>query len=844
MRPAWRAGLLSARSALSRHRHLLALAIFVLVIGTVYQSVLLGDRSLVTNGPLAPGHLFVGDPSAGGPITAPFERLESVAWSHGHLPIVDPYQGYGIPLIADQGVPVYPPQVLAHLIFPHNYSIWIVVNLIALAFGCYLLASAFGQSFFAAMAVGTAAAFAGVAPPNLNMGMLNPLAVLPFVLVSIRFAVDPASRHRRSALLGAVTSVALLCLSGFQEVLPLMAAVIVLYTAGMIIHFRTWSVRPGLIVATALSGFGGVVVGIVGLLPPLDILRSHSSLNAPGSYVLHEPLNWLSTLFVPGIAGQGLAAEPQQLGHTVWTLGTPILFPVLVLAVLVAVRHGGRHVRFYVWPSVALVVYGILGYANVLNVLKLFDVPLLNSIVTIRLLQFGWWIPWCLLLGAVISNVRLLNKLDALAVLVATGLLDLYFVAKFGDALKAQKLGQYLLLAHHAAIKAAIVVVVFLVLVAAARSLRWPLAVPSALAVLVLTTSLYYLPTNFFPASGDTVTSTLRVPGVDPRSGNHLVYFGGAFPMPTTTYSNQVWGPIIPWPLQALALTTFTNAQTGGFSPIFDGVPTFALANNDARLVSLLRSLGTDTLVMSSPLPSSSFGVIATCGKPTPPGAMPELCLLGKASFVGGPSAPPGIAYAVLGATPLVDADARLVAVSTTGVGLDRLLAHLSPTATSLPPEAYVTTTEHRLTAARDVVGIERTADTQSVTLALRSGTAGIAVLRESYMDGMHATVNGRSVPVMAVDGGLWTAVPIDGGRSHVVLDYVSHGEIAEFGVGAVGLVALGVAWIALGVIRLRRRLRATASRPASGMPAAPTDAAPTPVPPGDDTEMVSPHQL
>jgi NADPH2:quinone reductase len=106
-----------------RHRHAVAFGVFVMLIGGLYLSVLLGDRSLITNGPPPSGPLFVGDPLAGGPITFPLERLESMAWAHLQYPVINPYQAYGVPLLSDQGAPVYPLQVIAHLVFSLNYSI-------------------------------------------------------------------------------------------------------------------------------------------------------------------------------------------------------------------------------------------------------------------------------------------------------------------------------------------------------------------------------------------------------------------------------------------------------------------------------------------------------------------------------------------------------------------------------------------------------------------------------------------------------------------------------------------------------------------------------------------------
>jgi hypothetical protein len=450
------------------------------------------------------------------------------------------------------------------------------------------------------------------------------------------------------------------------------------------------------------------------------------------------------------------------------------------------------------------VVYGVLGYANVLHVLELFDVPVLNSILTIRLLQFMWWIPWCLLLGAVISNVRLLRWYDAATALVITGLVDLLLVVKFRNTLQTHHLAQYLNVTKHATIKAAIIAFVF---VGAVALWRWVGAgiATAAMAGVVLGSCLYYLPINFFSPVGETTPSAMRIPYGDQQSDG-LVYLNGAYTLPTTTYAVQVWGPIMPWPYQATLLTLFPNDQSGGFSPLFDGVPTFGLVKPTPRLVSLLRSMGVDAMVTSTALDPATFGAVAECGAPASAGGAQGICLLGPTEFVGGPTAPPGIAYAVLGASPLVQVGARPVAVPDNTTGLNSFLSKLSTTATSLPDEAYVTSSHRRLTGASGVLGLSRQADTQTVTITLTAKTPGIVVLRAAHAGGMTAAVNGKEAPALPVDGGLWTAVRVGPGRSVVVLHYATTAILAEFALGAVGLALLLVAWLVLAAMSARGR--------------------------------------
>ncbi len=747
--------------------------------------------------------MFVGDSLAGGPITLPLELLASHAWLHLQYPIIDPYQGFGISLLANQGVPVYPPQLIVDLLSPHNYSMWILVNLVAIAFGSYLLAASFGQCFFASIAVAGAASLAGVAPPNLNQGMLNPFALLPFLLLSIRFVLDPGSRYRPQGWLGAITCTTLLALSGFQEVLPLMTVVIVVYTIAMAVHFETFRRRRRLFFATALAGGMGLIIGCVGLLPSLAAISAGSGVNGPGAYRLHAPLFWLSTLTVPSLTGGAMGAQPQDLGQTVWTLGSPVLLAVLVLAVALSLRKGGEAVRWYVWPSAFFVLFGILGYADVLHVLGIFDVPLFTSIVTIRFLQFAWWIPWCLLLGVVISNARLLKWPELSGALAVTTAFDLVLVARFRDALVERHVSTYLKDTDGALVFALVLVLVFLTAAWTVR-LVGPTVASGAMTAVILGSCIYLVPTNFFPASAGTAVTAFRMPGTSLQTRTPLVFLG-TVQQPTQYFSSQIWGPIIPDAYQKITKALFSKAETHGYGPLADGM-TFGFASVDPRLIAVLRSLGVNILLTRSALSVAVFGPISRCGSPSSEGAPKVLCLLGRASVTGGSRARRPFAYAIAGASPLVVDTARPIAVPSSRTAIRDLLRHLSPRSSGLPPYQYLTSARRDLMPSTKVEGMARTATTESIELSLRSETSGLAVLREAYSPGMHANVNGRSVAAMSVDGGLWTAITLERGMNHVELDYATTSDLIEFAVGLAGMLSLVVAWSSLTLTAVWKR--------------------------------------
>ena len=794
-----------------RHPHAVAFSLFAVVIGVLYWPVLDGARSLVTNGRVQ-RPFFVIDTLGGGPIQAPLTRLAAASWGHLQLPIVDPFQGFGIPLVSNQGVPVYPPQVIAHLLFPGNYSTWFVINLVALAFGVYLLARAFGVSFSGGMAAGFLAALAGPVPPNINTSVPNPLAVLPFVLVAVRYAVDPGSSHRRTAMLGIATSVALLCLSGFQELLPLMAVVIVVYTAALVVHYQTWRSRPRRIAGVAAAGFAGAAIGSIGILPTLAVVNAGASVNGPSSYLSHSPVFWLSTLVFPTLTGRAMNESPQGLGHPVNAIGTPLLVLVVVLALLAALRAEGRATRWYVLPSVAFVLFGVLAYADVAHVLQLLHVPVFEEIGSNRFLQFAWWVPLCLLVGTVVSNAGVLRWTDVLSALAAAVGVGAYTYWRYRQALAASHVpgGPSV---GHAPIVAATVVVCF---VAAIVAGRWTGArfAGGLMAAVVLASCVYALPTNFAPAADGRAVAAVKVPGDRSASGDQLAFFG-IRQLPTRQYSVQLWGPVIPEAYRVALTGLFNYPETGGLGALWVVAPTLGVVTLTPRTVSVLGSMGVDLLLLTRPLSGSGFSSIPSCAKAST--SSPHLVC-----FVGGEpdrpqearGSPKNVyAYRVVGADPLVQPTAVPVPVASTAAALQKVSHELSPALLRFPSKAFVTTGAAHLRAARGVRGIDRRATAEHVWITLHTVTAGLAVLRESYEPGMHAVVDGRAVPASPVDGGLWTAVTVPSGTSHVVLDYATTAEVVEFAGGAAGLLLLTGLWMALAVSRGRRaRVRGRSS--------------------------------
>jgi len=785
-------------------RHVLALAFFVAIIGIVYGPAVLGHASLKTNSDWPPGPLFVIDPSAGGYITLPLEKLGLLAWSHLQLPALDPYQGYGIPLLATQGVPVFLPELIVHLLAQSNYSLWNVIRLLVLAFGAYLLASSFGQSMVASIAVGVGISFAGVAPPNNNLEMLNPLMVLPFVLLSLRYLLDPAKPRKALYVLGLITSIFMLAISGYQEPLPLLAVVIVIFALAMIVHFHTLGDTSRLWL-TLGSGIAGMVIGAIGFLPTLNAVKAGMGETGPQRYLDAVPRFWLATLSLPHIQGTGLVVAPTDLGQPVWIFGSPVLLLVLALAVFGVVRHR-RSSLWYVGPSLVLAVFGILGYANLLGTLDVFGFFPFDSINTVRDLGFMWWLPWCLLLGFVISVAKTFKVYEVVASLVVAIALDLALYDNFTSASRSAHVVGGVSTAHHGLLLAGLVMAAFAVGIVLAR-----LIAGGTLAALVfIVATVLLVPTNFFPAQAGITLDHVQGPAI--ATSDVLTFNPGEWQLPTEVNSVQIFGPILPKPYtQIIAALLPPKLTVNGLNGVNVGQPTLFGAQVTSHLVHILRSLGVNEIASTEAFAPTGISSVPACSAKVVTAHHDfGLCYLGSGSFTGGHRVVANSLYELKGVDPLVAPSSHMVRVPSNAVGLHRTLVAIASDGGILPSTPTITAQQQIPPPARGLIGLRRSANTESVVIGTRAKTGGLAVLRDTYLSGMHCQVNGRPVTCYPVDGGLWTAVSIPAGVARVTLGYVSTSVHLEFDVAIAGTIILALGWIGLLVLSLKHKLRTT----------------------------------
>ena len=779
------------RSRTLGRQHIVALVLLSALIGLLYFGVIGGSAALKTNTSLPPGPLFVIDPYAGGPITMPMEYLATMAWSHLQLPIVDLFQGYGFPLIASQGVPVFPPEILTHLIFPNNYSIWNLLRIIFLAWGTYLLAASFDLTFFSSLAAGVAVSLIGFAPPNINVGMLNPILVLPFVLLSLRYLLDPKRPKYTLPALGLATSMAMLALSGFQEVLPLAALVIAIFTIAMTLKYKTIRIEPSRILWAIVASLSGLLAGAIGFLPTLQALAHGMGINGPNRYLNSVPLWWLATLAIPHINGPALALPPQNIGLSIMTLGTPFLFVVIVLPIIITYKHVPS-LSWLVYPSAIMSIFGILGYADIGNTLHIFSTFPFNAIDMNRFLQFAWWLPWCLLLAVTITYARHLGITTLGIAFAITTIIDVVLSGLYIHQLGTHQLANHQLAAVIALLTSLLICAVFLISLRITRSSN-----PTLWATLVVVaTAIIFLPNNLYPSSGNQ-----HINSVGGSGSTSLTFFVNQTQLPTLTPAVNAFSPINTVAYIDTIKTLFpANVMLNHLPGTFTTAPTAELAIVNSSLLNKLKSLGVTNIVDTQPLPLRTN--ILPCAHTN---ESLSICSIGKVSLSGAKSSPTkAYSYDLPGASPVIDPVHYVQSTRSNSSALASFVRAIIQNNRTIPPTAFLTNLHGSHQLATDPRVLHRSLTTEAATIRVHSQSAGITVLREANLPGSTCSINNRHARCISADGGLWTALRIPKGLSTIRIDYVSTPDTLEFIVAELGLGSLAILWIIAAIRKVR----------------------------------------
>ncbi len=601
------------------------LAIFVADL-SVYFPVVLRRASVMTDTSRWPtGPLFVGDPAAGGQITYYKELAVAQAWHHMHLPLWLPTEGYGITLAGNQAAPWFLPEVVLHLLVPGNFSLWNVLCVILASLGAYFLARHLGLGNVPSIAAALIYGLSGPMVANLNLDMINPIAVTPYAILAALRLVETSSDRGRYLIwwAAAAFSISQLFLAGFAEVLPLemiLISLFVLGRSGYIARSRREFLR--LIarwVGAAIVGVAGSLIASVSLMLPLS---TYQLFQPVGAELAAEPKYWWLTLVDPWAFGRGLAAGPFQAGHTVWAPGNPLIFmfaAAAVLGLLKVPRGWGRGWRIVM---AAIMLFGILGFANALGVLNILRLPPLSLIYSPRFLPFVWWLPAALMAGAGLEAVgegRRYLGLVALAVTtVATGILVADVFVKGGTIFPAID-SKNLTATIRSNLPVGMAFAVGVIIIVSAPR-RWrSMASLVALGGLVL----LLVPRNFFPvAQAPQQLASVAMPIRAAGLGNGLSFSPGDYTVPSGLIglgipSIQAFDVFFPKGYANTVAHYFGDGNAmSTASPLYPAAPSMIDVPVNDGTIPLLRKIGVETIVLPYRLDPANLATVAIVREP------------------------------------------------------------------------------------------------------------------------------------------------------------------------------------------------------------------------------------
>ncbi len=607
-------------------RECASLFLLAAVIISVYYPIILRRASVMTDTSRWPyGALFVGDPAAGGQITYYKELAVAQAWSHLHLPLWLPTEGYGITLAGNQAAPWFLPEIVMHLLFPGNFSLWNVSCVFLAAAGAYVLARHLGMGRLAAIASGLIYGLSGPMVANLNLDMINPIAVTPFAIVAALRLVESRSDRRYLVLWWALTALAVsqLFLSGFAEVLPLEMALIgllVLVRTAYLARSRWEFIRlTARWVGAAILGLVGSLIASVSLILPLSMYKVFQP---AGAELAAEPKYWWLTLIDPWAFGRSLAGGPFEASNTVWTPGNPLIYMFVAAAVLGLLRVPRGWSRAWRIAMIALVAFGLLGFANILGVLNVLRIPPLDLIYSPRFLPFLWWLPAALMTGAGLEAVARSGRrvaAGALAVTIVAAAILVSDVFVKGGAIFPAIDSKNLASTIRSNLPVGIVFVIGAVIVVTAprrwRSIAGLLGVASLVLLLV--------PRNFFPVSQapqqlGSVAKIIRNAGL----GHGLSFSPGDYTVPSGLIGSaipsiQAFDVFFPKGYSDTIAHYFGQGNPmSTTSPLYPAAPSMMNVPVNGSTVPLLRRVGVETVVVPFQLNAGNMTSVSVLREP------------------------------------------------------------------------------------------------------------------------------------------------------------------------------------------------------------------------------------
>ena len=318
-----------------------------------------GLSSAISRGP-APGTPTID--LSNGLVIQSFSHRAMLDWVHFHVPWWNPYEGTGAPLAADmQSAAFFPPTLLA-LLSGGQLPEQMLLELLS-GVATFLLLRRLSVNRL--VAVGAAIAFAlnGSFAWFGEQGPVNPIALLPLLLLGVELAYSTSLERRRGGWWLIAVAGALSFYAGFPETAyldALLAAAWILWRCGCLgVHrLRPFGVK------VLLGALAGALLAAPLLLPAIEYL-SHADLGVHGGAVGSGTVTprGLSMLVMPYVFGPIFGYDdPAGVVFGFWRSLGGYLTTSLVLFALVGIssrRRRGLKLTLLAWVVLSIArIYG------------------------------------------------------------------------------------------------------------------------------------------------------------------------------------------------------------------------------------------------------------------------------------------------------------------------------------------------------------------------------------------------------------------------------------------------------------------------------------------------------
>ena len=318
----------------------------------------------------------------------------------GHLPLWNPYEGLGAPLLGEmQSAALFPPTWL--LLLPHGQALEQALLQFVAGLGAYLFFRAWGAGRGASLIGGCAWEVNGVFA-WLHSVTYNPVAFLPWLLFAVwRMHPEPEAvgarvSARHAVALGAVAG-ALALYAGFPEQVflytPVLVFAAVCRVAMSVSVHRHWREAGRLVVRLALAAVWAAALSAPLLVAFADMMTQaqlgpHASQGFAGAYI---PPAGLLQVFAPYVFGAISSSPDPMVGVIYGNIGgylglVPVGLAVCAVALPGSTARVGLRIVLALW--IVLSVGASYGWTPALSLLN--DLPVFSFTAYFRYLNAGW----------------------------------------------------------------------------------------------------------------------------------------------------------------------------------------------------------------------------------------------------------------------------------------------------------------------------------------------------------------------------------------------------------------------------------------------------------------------